>query len=75
MKSSYPDPWVEFVYFGNHSFSFKNKSFYRNQWRIHGERQGCMLPSRSKFFHFHAVFGKNNRLAHSSQELGPSDKS
>ena len=27
-------------------------------WRIQGGRQGRRAPPRSKFFHFHAVFGK-----------------
>ena len=32
--------------------------------------QGRALPG-SKFFHFHAVFGQKNRLAHSLWELAP----
>ena len=40
--------------------SFKGEGKKRYQWWIQrvGESQGC-VPSWSKFFHFHAVFGKN----------------
>ena len=34
------------------------------------EEQGTP-PLGSKFFHFHAVFGKKHRLAHPLWELGP----
>ena len=37
----------------------KNDSSYFNHWRIQGGRQGRAPPRGSKFFHFHAVFGKN----------------
>ena len=30
-----------------------------SHWRIQGGRQGRAPPPGSKFFHFHAVFGKN----------------
>ena len=31
----------------------------RRHWRIQGGLQGRAPPWGSKFFHFHAVFGKN----------------
>ena len=33
---------------------------------------GMRPPPGSKFFHFHAVFGQKNRLAHPLWELAPS---
>ena len=39
-----------------------------------GGRQGRAPPPRSKFFHFHAVFGRKNKLAHPLWELPPPPK-
>ena len=44
-----------------------------NQWRMQvgGGGLGMRTPSQSKFFHFQAVFGQNNRLVHTSLGLAP----
>ena len=45
-------------------------SFKRIHWRIQGGRQERLPPWGSKFFHFHAVFGKNLKNNRNLGEMG-----
>ena len=38
---------------------------------LRGGAPGTRAPPGSEFFHFHAVFGRKNRLAHPLWELAP----